>query len=191
MPFTAVSSTTTRMNMNTIVEIKQKLISQTNTRAKSTGSQCETILFGWQALYPAGYAPNSTDHTPLFTHHAPTSINHVSSSMHHASNTNSNTQSLPATLTNEENSNHSQANIKNPKSLQENTQNASSPTNHTSTSTHQNTYPKRPHISLNKPSSCLNGFIRFERKKTRWQKCRNYWHAKSGKEVLTVDWQIP
>nr|WP_246791614.1 toprim domain-containing protein [Bartonella henselae] len=50
--------------------------------------------------------------------------------------TNSKTQSLPATPTNEESSNHSQTNTKNPTSLQINTKNASSFSDRTASSTH-------------------------------------------------------
>ncbi|KEC56564.1 bifunctional DNA primase/helicase [Bartonella koehlerae] len=120
--------------------IKKPTNLQTNT--KNASSLTDRIVFSTHHSSPSTHhIPTPTDHTPLFTHHAPTSINHVPSSMHHAANTNSNTQSLPATPTNEENSNPSQANIKKPTSLQTNTKNASSLTDRTVCSTHHASTP--------------------------------------------------
>ncbi|WP_240532096.1 hypothetical protein [Bartonella quintana] len=94
MLFTGVSSTTARVNMSTIFEIKQKLSSQTEAKAKPTTSQCEAILFGWQALastnqvpvstdralFPTNQMPVSTDHALFSTNQMPVSTNHAPSS---------------------------------------------------------------------------------------------------------------
>ncbi|ETS14631.1 toprim domain-containing protein [Bartonella henselae] len=91
----------------TLALVKERL-AQAGAKAKPTAAQCEAILFGWQALYPMNCTPE----------------------------TNSKTQSLPATPANEESSNHSQTNTKNPTSLQINTKNASSFSDRTASSTH-------------------------------------------------------
>ncbi|WP_208433423.1 toprim domain-containing protein [Bartonella henselae] len=91
----------------TLALVKERL-AQAGAKAKPTAAQCEAILFGWQALYPMNCTPE----------------------------TNSKTQSLPATPANEESSNHSQTNTKNPTSLQTNTKNASSFSDRTASSTH-------------------------------------------------------
>ncbi|OLL45260.1 hypothetical protein AT245_07665 [Bartonella henselae] len=91
----------------TLALVKERL-AQAGAKAKPTAAQCEAILFGWQALYPMNCTPE----------------------------TNSKTQSFPVTPANEESSNHSQTNTKNPTSLQINTKNAPSLTDRTASSTH-------------------------------------------------------
>ncbi|OLL48629.1 hypothetical protein AT246_06830 [Bartonella henselae] len=179
MPSTELSSMTIGMNMSTIVEIKQKLNSQASTRTKLAISQCEIILFGRQVFYPTDYAPTPIHHTPAFS-----STHHLPSSKHLISNTNNQTQSIPATPTNEESSNRSQTNTKNPKSLQTNTKNASSSTNHTPTQK-DHTSPSTDRTFASTVSSGLS------EKQARLQEKKfcNYWHAKSGKEALKDNWQ--
>ncbi|KEC66576.1 hypothetical protein O7S_00884, partial [Bartonella quintana JK 67] len=84
MLFTAVSSTTARINMSTIFEIKQKLSSQAEAKAKPTASQCEAILFGWQALASTDQMPVSTNHAPSPKDQAVASTDQMPISTNHA-----------------------------------------------------------------------------------------------------------
>ncbi len=66
----------------TLALVKERL-AQTGAKTKPTASQCEPILFGWQALYPTNHASThtsqqATQHTPQQAPQNTTSTNHPS-----------------------------------------------------------------------------------------------------------------
>ncbi|BBL53845.1 hypothetical protein MF1_11030 [Bartonella quintana] len=67
----------------TLALVKERL-AQAGAKAKPTTSQCEAILFGWQALASTNQMPVSTDRALFSTNQMPVSTNRAPSSTDHA-----------------------------------------------------------------------------------------------------------
>ncbi|CAF26610.1 bifunctional DNA primase/helicase [Bartonella quintana] len=67
----------------TLALVKERL-AQAGAKAKPTASQCEAILFGWQALASMNQMPVSTNHAPSPTNQAFASTDQVPVSTNHA-----------------------------------------------------------------------------------------------------------